>query len=220
MKYKYYLRDTTSPRKLERKFAEIFASQGAPPVSTTPVANLPPVSTTLAAKLPPVSMTPEANCQRYQGHRRQILPPVSLVLLEPVANLPPVSTIPAANLPPVSTTPVANNGTISGCRYLKVNLKAKIYIYVISTIQRCPNKIIIIFLITDFLHLPPVSLTPVVNLELRIYQRIFEKIRNGLMVYSVAWGKLIHEKNQKSKISWHCPFKQSLCLLALPLSCV
>jgi hypothetical protein len=31
------------------KFAEIFASQGAPPVSTTPVANLPPVSRTLAA---------------------------------------------------------------------------------------------------------------------------------------------------------------------------
>jgi hypothetical protein len=41
-----------------RKFAEIFASQGAPPVSTTQVANLPPVPTTLAAKLPPVSTTP------------------------------------------------------------------------------------------------------------------------------------------------------------------
>ncbi len=27
------------------------------------------------------------------------------------------------------------------------------------------------------------------------------------MVYSGAWGKLIREKNQKSKISWHCPFK-------------
>ncbi len=27
------------------------------------------------------------------------------------------------------------------------------------------------------------------------------------MVYSGAWGKLIHEKNQKSKILWHCPFK-------------
>jgi hypothetical protein len=27
------------------------------------------------------------------------------------------------------------------------------------------------------------------------------------MVYSGAWGKLIHEKNQKSKISLHCPFK-------------
>jgi hypothetical protein len=31
------------------KFAEIFASEGAPPVSTTPVANLPPALTTLAA---------------------------------------------------------------------------------------------------------------------------------------------------------------------------
>ncbi len=28
---------------------EIFASEGAPPLSTTPVANLPPVSTTPAA---------------------------------------------------------------------------------------------------------------------------------------------------------------------------
>jgi hypothetical protein len=34
---------------------------------------------------------------RCQRHRRQILPPVLLVLLIPVANLPPVSTIPAAN---------------------------------------------------------------------------------------------------------------------------
>jgi hypothetical protein len=69
--------------------------------------------------------------------------------------------------------------TISGGRYLKVNLKAKIYIYVISTIQRCPNKIIKNFLITDFFHLPPVSKTPVVNLELRISPRIFENIRTG-----------------------------------------
>jgi hypothetical protein len=34
-----------------RKFVEIFASQGAPPVSTTPVANLPPVSTTPVANI-------------------------------------------------------------------------------------------------------------------------------------------------------------------------
>jgi hypothetical protein len=60
-----------------------------------------------------------------------------------------------------------------------VNLKAKIYIYVNSTIQGCSNKIIKIFLIKDFFHLPPVSATPVVNLELRISARIFEKIRNG-----------------------------------------
>ncbi len=42
-------------------------------------------------------------------------------------------------------------GTISGCRHLKVNLKAKIYKYVSSTTQRWPNKIIKIFLIEDFL---------------------------------------------------------------------
>jgi hypothetical protein len=27
------------------------------------------------------------------------------------------------------------------------------------------------------------------------------------MDFSGAGGKLIHEKNQKQKISWHCPFK-------------
>ncbi len=68
--------------------------------------------------------------------------------------------------------------TISGCRNLKVNLKAKIFIYVYSTTQRCPNKIIKIFLLEGFFHLPPVSATPVANLELRISPRIFEKIRN------------------------------------------
>ncbi len=56
-------------------------------------------------------------------------------------------------------------GTISGCRYLKENLKAKNFINVKSTIQRCPNKIIKIFLIEYFFHLPPVSATPVVNLK-------------------------------------------------------
>jgi hypothetical protein len=36
-----------------------------------------------------------------------------------------------------------------------------------------------IFLIEDFFHLPPVSTTPVVHLELRISPRILQKIRNG-----------------------------------------
>ncbi len=66
-------------------------------------------------------------------------------------------------------------GIISGCRYLKVNLKAKMYICVTFTIQRCPNKIIKIFQIEDFFHLPQVSTTPVVNLDLRISPRIFAK---------------------------------------------
>jgi hypothetical protein len=130
----------------------------------------------------------------YQPHQWQIFPPFSLALLISVANLPLVSTIPAANLPPVSTTPVANchryqrhqqqichrcqrhrrqiMGTISGCRHLKLHLKAKIYIYFNSTTQRCPNKIIKIFPLDDFCHLP----SAVANLELQISPRIFEKI--------------------------------------------
>jgi hypothetical protein len=70
-------------------------------------------------------------------------------------------------------------GTISGCSHLKLNLKAKIYIYGNSTTQRCPSKIIKIFQFEDFCHLPPASATPVVHLELRISPRIFEKILNG-----------------------------------------
>ncbi len=45
-----------------------------------------------------------------------------------------------------------------------------------STAQRCPNKIIKVFLIEDFFHLPPVSTTPVVRLESRISAQMFEKI--------------------------------------------
>jgi hypothetical protein len=33
----------------------------------------------------------------------------------------------------------------------------------------------------------------------------------SLQIYSGAWGKLIHEKNLKLKIWWHCPFKLSAC---------
>ncbi len=40
------------------------------------------------------------------------------------------------------------------------------------------------------------------------YLREFsKKFETALLVYSGASGKLIHEKKQKSKISWHCPFK-------------
>ncbi len=91
--------------------------------------------------------------------------------------------------------------TILGCRHLKVNLKVKIDMYVNSKTQRCPNKIIKTFLLEGFFHLPPVSLTPVANLKLRISPRIFEKIRNGPNGIIEAWGKLIQEKNQMQNIS-------------------
>ncbi len=64
-------------------------------------------------------------------------------------------------------------GTISDCWHHKVKLKEKNYLYVNSTTQRCPNKIIKTVLIEDCLHLTPVLLTPVlvtpvVHLELQI----------------------------------------------------
>ncbi len=48
-------------------------------------------------------------------------------------------------------------------------------------------------------YLPPVSMTPVANLP---------PVSLIPVSLSGAWGKVIHEKNRKQKISWHCPFKQ------------
>jgi hypothetical protein len=80
--------------------------------------------------------------------------------------------------------------------------------YVNSTAQRCPNKIIKTILIEDFFPLPSVSTTPVVHLELRISprMRIFE-IQNGPSGILRGLGETETCKTLKSKISWHCPFK-------------
>jgi hypothetical protein len=99
-------------------------------------------------------------------------------------------------------------GTISGCW---VNLKAKMYLYVNFTSQRCLNKIIKIiktFMIEDFFHLLPMSTTRVLHLELRISPRI--KIWNSPNGILRGWGETDSWKNQNSKISWHCPFKRFL----------
>jgi hypothetical protein len=37
------------------------------------------------------------------------------------------------------------------------------------------------------------------------------------MGFSGDWGKLIYEKNLKSKISWHCPFKDNIYIGLLSL---
>ncbi len=47
-------------------------------------------------------------------------------------------------------------------------------------------------------NLPPVSLTPVACEYLREFSKKFEMV---LMLLSGAWGKVIHEKNLKQKIS-------------------
>jgi hypothetical protein len=51
---------------------------------------------------------------------------------------------------------------------------------------------------------------------LREFSKTFESV---LMGYSGAGGKLIHEKNQKSKISRHCPFNvASAWLVPIPVA--
>ncbi len=79
------------------------------------------------------------------------------------------------------------------------------------------KKLINTFLIEDFFichH--AVSTTLVVYLELWMSPQICEKFEMAQIVYSGAQGKLIHEKNLKSKISWHCPFKGIYCSVPLP----
>ncbi len=44
------------------------------------------------------------------------------------------------------------------------------------------------------------------TLSCEYLREFLKKFETALMVYSGAWGKLIQEKKQKSKISWHCPF--------------
>ncbi len=53
------------------------------------------------------------------------------------------------------------------------------------------------------------------------YLREFsKKFETASTVYTQgAWGKLIHEKNQKQKISWHCPFKCSCGSFLYTLLC-
>ncbi len=50
------------------------------------------------------------------------------------------------------------------------------------------------------------------TLSCEYFREFSNKFKPALIGYSGAWGKLIHEKNMKSTISWHCPFK-------LPFAC-
>jgi hypothetical protein len=44
------------------------------------------------------------------------------------------------------------------------------------------------------------------TLSCEYFRKFFKNFKTTLMV-SGTWGKLIHEKNLKSKISWHYPLK-------------
>jgi hypothetical protein len=47
------------------------------------------------------------------------------------------------------------------------------------------------------------------------YLREFAKnFEMALMLFSGAWTKMIHERNLKQKVSWHCPFKYNIYYFA------
>jgi hypothetical protein len=78
------------------------------------------------------------------------------------------------NLPPVSATPAANLPQVSKTL---LKLVAKFAAGVVDT-----------------------SGQPLVG-SCKYLREFSKKFETALMVYSGAWGKLIHEKNQKQKIS-------------------
>ncbi len=134
-------------------------------------------------------------CRRRRWYRWQFA--------TPVANLPPVSLTPVANLPPVSTTlaklveKFAAGVADTGGKFAAgvVDTGGNFAAGVIDTggkfATRC-RWYRWCTLTCDYL---------------REFSKKFETV---LMQYSGAGGKLIHQKNQKQKISWHCPFKEVL----------
>ena len=91
--------------KFFRKFAERFAIQGAPPVSTTPAAKLPLVSTTPVATFSTIFASVVDTGGKFATSVNNTGCKFATGVNDAGGKLPPVSTTPAANLPPVSTTP-------------------------------------------------------------------------------------------------------------------
>ncbi len=138
-----------------RKFAEIFASQAAPPplVSMTPVANLPLVLLTPKANTAAGTATGTANVVdtggKFASDVKNTGGKFAASVNDTVGKLLLVSTT-AASLPPVSTTPVANNWNNIKLLTPKSELKEKLYLCVNSITQKYANKIMKIFLIENF----------------------------------------------------------------------
>ncbi len=108
--------------------------------------------------------------------------------------LPPVSMTPVVNLPPVSLIPVA----ICHQRRFAIG---------VNNTRGTGGKICRRCLVVDTGgNLPPVSLTPVVHLDLRISPRIFEKIRNDSNVIIRGLGE---------GDSWKKPEAKNLVTLSL-----
>ncbi len=89
---------TFRPFKFFQKFAEIFASQVEPPVSTTPVANLPPVSATPAANFYTIFASVVDTGGKFATGVNDTGGKFATGVNDAGGKLPPVLTTPAANL--------------------------------------------------------------------------------------------------------------------------
>ncbi len=63
----------------------------------------------------------------------------------------------------------------------------------------------------DFFHLPPVSTTPVVHLELRISPRIFEKIRIGPFGILRGFGETDSSRKSRGTVPLIGAMQYSMC---------
>ncbi len=100
----------------------------------------------------------------------------------PAANFSPVSLTPVANLPPVSTTLVKLVAKFAAGVF---DTRGKFATGVVDTGGKFATHFVLYRWSTLSCD----------------YLREFSKFATALMVYSGAWVKLIHEKNQKQKIS-------------------
>ncbi len=106
---------------------------------------------------------------------------------------------------------VANNGNNIRLLTPLGELEEKNYLYVNSTTQSYPTKYLKLLWLKIFAICHRCQRHRC-TLSCEYIREFSENFETAPMGYSGAWGKLIHEKNLKSKISWHCPFKVTVFL--------
>ncbi len=136
--------------------------------------------------LPLVSLIPVAICHRRRWYRRQICRRYRWHRWQICHRCQQHKGIWWQNLPPVSLIPVANLPLVS---LIPVSICHRCYWHRWQICHRCRWH----------------RWCTLTCEYLREFLKKFEMI---LMLLSGAWGKVIHEKNLKQKILWHCPFKQ------------
>jgi hypothetical protein len=105
--------------------------------------------------------------------------------------------------------------TVLDCCHLEVNLKEKC-IFMLPVLPKGVKKIIWTFLNEDFSIPPQCHRHRWCTLSFKYFRECFEKILNGPNVMLMGLGETDSWKtNQRSNISWDCPFKFTSILFFL-----